>query len=489
MSPRQAPRAADPRRLAVNFVLLSGGEFLAKLLTFAGFAYLARSLGPGEYGVLEFVLAVMVFFTLPADLGLGAYGAREIARNPARAPRLAQEIVQMRLLLAAASFVLLVAFVVLIRKPADVKLLLLLYGVSVLLSPALLQWLFQAHDLMHWVALASIIRQLVFAGLILGRFRPGSSILLVGYFEIASVAAVGGYCLAVAARMGLSFRPFPLRLRPLLVHLRQGLPIGLTELAWAFLWYFAIVLLGMIFADESLGWFGASHRALMALHTFVWLYFFNLLPSISRCASLPHQALLSLMRRSLRLTAWAGILVAFVMTALSRELLTLAYGPEFGGASHSFSLLVWMLPIAMLSGHHRFILIAYSQQNRLLYCTAIAGAVAVILGLTLVPLFGAVGASAALLAANAVNFALAYVAVKRSVVEVPFHPYLHKPLLALGVALAVFSLLREIHVWMAAGAAVGAYAAVLALSHGREMLALVRLAGKEPRRVEETVAG
>ena len=38
----------------------------------------------------------------------------------------------------------------------------------------------------------------------------------------------------------------------------------------------------------------------MALHTFVWLYFFNLLPSISRCVGQPREYLQGLMSRSIR---------------------------------------------------------------------------------------------------------------------------------------------------------------------------------------------
>lgn len=80
MGPATVTRPAEPLRLAANFLFLSAGEFGAKLLAFASFTYLARTLGPVSYGAIEFTLAVMVFFSLPADLGLGAYGAREIAR-------------------------------------------------------------------------------------------------------------------------------------------------------------------------------------------------------------------------------------------------------------------------------------------------------------------------------------------------------------------------------------------------------------------------
>src|SRR5580693_985316 len=142
--------AGAPKRLAINFVFLSGGEFAAKLLTFATFSYLARALGPTNYGFLEFTLAVMVFFTLPVDLGLGIYGAREIARTPARAARLLQEITGLRVALALCSMLALGVFIVCLHKSAELKALLALYGVSLMGAPFLQQWFFQSHDQMGW---------------------------------------------------------------------------------------------------------------------------------------------------------------------------------------------------------------------------------------------------------------------------------------------------------------------------------------------------
>jgi O-antigen/teichoic acid export membrane protein len=465
---------APPRRLAINLLWLSLGEFTAKLLTFAAFSHLARTLGPVEYGFIEFTLAVMVFFSLPVDLGLGSYGAREIARNPEMAPRLLHEITGLRVVLSLCSLTALALFLLFLHKSLELKILLGLYGISLLAGPFLLQWFFQAHDQMHWVGLASIVRQAGFASLVFLIYRPGVPLLYLGLVECASVTAVAIFCVYVTRhRLGVAW-PWPdLRSARLSSHLREASPIGLTELAWGFMWYFSTVLLGFIYPDWTLGWFGASHRALMALHTFVWLYFFNLLPSISRCAVLPHQNLLKLMDRSVRFTAWVGLFAGGFLTAMSPRIMPLLYGPQFRGASHMFAVLVWMLPVALLSGHHRYVLIGYKCQNRLLLCTVLSAMASVGLGLALVPRYGGEGAAWALLAANVANLVMVYFSVRALVVEVPVLRLLVLPVCALAVSAVVYFALVPWNEWIAIAGACLIYVGSFAWADGRRLAEFV----------------
>jgi O-antigen/teichoic acid export membrane protein len=470
----QAGKAGTGRKLAFNFAALAAGEMTAKLLTFASLSYLARTLGPSNYGFIEFTLAVMVFFSLPADLGLAAYGAREAAHSPENAGRLLHAVTGLRMALTLVSMALLAVFILLLHNTREVKLLLSLYGVSLLGGPFLLQWFFQAHDQMRRVGIASIIRQAGFAALVFLFFRRGMPLAWVGAIECASVAGVGLYCAFITRRMGFGW-PWPeLRPRHLAGHLSQAIPIGLAEIAWAFMWYFCTVLLGLVFTGTTLGWFGASHRIVMALHTFVYLYFFNLLPSISRCVDRPARQLLDLMDGSMRVIAWTGLFGAALLTAVAPRLLVLLYGQSFQGAATSFSILVWMLPIAMLSGHYRYTLIAYRLQNKLLHRTAISAAVAVGLGFALVPVYGGTGAAWALLIANAVNFALVWQAVRRLVTPIPMRPHLTAPVAALVVSGIVYYALIGRNEPLALTAAVSLYLAALFVFDGRLLLSFLR---------------
>jgi O-antigen/teichoic acid export membrane protein len=337
---------------------------------------------------------------------------------------------------------------------------------------------------MHWVGVASIVRQTGFASLVFLTYRPGFPLFYLGLVECASVAAVTAFCVYVTRfKMGFAW-PWPqFRFKELAVHIKEASPIGLTELAWSFMWYFSTVLLGFVFSDRTLGWFGASHRALMALNTFVWLYFFNLLPSISRCVTKPHEDLLALMDQSVRFASWAGLFTGAFLTAAAPTVLTLIYGPSFRPAAQSFAILVWMLPIAMLSGHHRYILIAYNRQKLLLLCTVISAAAAVILGFALVPFYRGQGAAWALVIAIFINFVLVYFCVRRCVVEVPVFRQLAAPLVTLAVSALVYAALVQWNPWAAIACGSAVYAAGLAWFSGRQLASFVRTIATRPARV------
>jgi O-antigen/teichoic acid export membrane protein len=470
-----AAPAAQPKRLAVNFAYLTAGEMTAKLLTFASFSFLAHNLGPSNYGILEFTLAVMTFFTLPADLGLSWYGAREVARNPDRGPRLLHEITGLRFALTLCSMAALVVFILVIQKSFEQKALLCIYCVSLLATPFQLQWFFQAYDRMKWVGVANIVRQFGFASLVFLCCRGGYSLLWVGFAECISVTCLATYCILLTRyRLGAPW-PWPdLHIGRLLGHIREALPIGLSELSWAFMWYFCTVLLGLFYPDKSLGWFGASHRTVMAMHNFVVLYFFNLLPSISRCVGRPNSQLLQLMDRSVRFVAWTGLYAAAALSVLAPWVLQFLYGKPFRVGSGTLVILVWMLPIAMLSGHHRFILLAYNHQVRLLGCMVASAVAAVVSGLVLTPLYGGSGAACALLIANGLNLVLVYFSVRKHVVRVPLWPQIRVPLAALASGALIFFAIRPRNLFLGFAVASLWYLGVLAWKDGSALLTFLQ---------------
>lgn len=446
------------RKLATNYIFLSGGEATSKILTFAAFTFLARVLGPTNFGTLEFTLALVIFFALSIDLGLGSYGAREAAKDPSRIDELNQQVTSLRFLFAGVAFLVLLFLATILDLAQPARMLMLFYGLTLFGIPFFHQWIYQGFEKMQWVGLGSVLRYGIFA---LGVFlfvRKGTPLWVVGLAEMAAVAGFVLYNLSISrTQFGLPWpRPVfrPSRLMP---SLRQALPIGLSELSWAFTFYFATVMLGIVVGGEALGWFSAAHRCIMALHTFVWLYFFNLLPSISRSALEPLEQLQELMRRSLRGTLWLAVFIGLAGTLLARPLITIVFGQQFEGAGGIFQILVWVLAVTLWSGHYRYALIGFSQQKLEFAASASAGLTSVVSGIVLIPRFGATGAAVSLLGAAVVHGGLAYLFVRRRIVHIPFGKHALRPLGAGLVTVAVFFLLLPTGLWVASVGSIALY--------------------------------
>ncbi|MCS6953507.1 MAG: oligosaccharide flippase family protein [Bryobacterales bacterium] len=468
-------------RRAGNYLTLSAAEATGKLFNFAAFTHLGRTLGPEQYGLLEFTLAVMAFFTLSADMGLSVWGAREVAKNPRAAQRLVGEVVWLRAALSLASAAIVFLGIQWLPKPQAVRYLLYLYGASLLLSPLLVQWYFQGREEMHWVAAASVVRNGVFAALVLAWVRAETPLWRVGWIECAAVAAAGLLCATVAKRrFGVSLFGVLPRGSAAWRRLTEAMPIGLAELTWASMWYLSTTMLGFWRADASLGWFGASHRVVMALHTFVWLYFYNLLPAISRAAA-SSGVLPVLLTDSLRVTAWGSLSVVLLVGLPAHFVLPLAFGSGFAGGGWMLAALTWMIPVTMLSGHYRYLLIASGLQKWLLASTtagALAGAAG---GLLLIPRWGASGAVVCLLGGAVVDFACAYGFVQRRLTRIPFLPAVRRPFAALAISALAYGLAAD-RLSVPAAMAISAVIYVgLAFLAERELLGRCRTAARPQR--------
>jgi O-antigen/teichoic acid export membrane protein len=213
----------------------------------------------------------------------------------------------------------------------------------------------------------------------------------------------------------------------------------------------------------------------ISAHTFVWLYFFNLLPSLARCSQGPLVALHSLMHRSIQVTAWAALFLGVVATAFAGPIISLLYGPQYREAAAILRVLIWLIPLALISGHYHYALVAYDKQQLQFLSMACGAGVNVLLNLFLVPAYGGAGAACALIASEAFAWGVAYYFVRRTIAPIPAWRNICRPLLA-GAALAgVLYLLPPLNLWMAGGSAILVYSLILAIVYPK-MLSEVRSA-------------
>jgi O-antigen/teichoic acid export membrane protein len=263
----------------------------------------------------------------------------------------------------------------------------------------------------------------------------------------------------------------------------------MSDLAWAALWLFPVVILGLELSGPAIGWFGASHRAAMALHTFVWWYFFNLLPSMARTVAQPRAELEGLMRRSLGITAWAGLGVALGFTLLAQQLLGLAYGGDFAQGGPLLAVIVWVIPVAAISGHYRNLMLAYDLQSLLFVWTAVAAVTACAITWGLAGELGAVSGSIGLVAGNLVLLALSWWTAAERICKIGFLRPMAAPSLAFVLALS--PLLLDTGRWLQAAVAGAIYLVLfcwLRWDLASEALSRIARIGGRPAEAKDRVA-
>lgn len=456
-----------------RYLTLFGGELISKVCVFAAFAYLARVLGPSGFGLIELALSITLFFVMAVDGGLGSYGARVVSATPDEAPRLLAQITAVRAVAAAIAYVPLLLGSLFYGLPGAG--LLAVYGLVVFFVPFFNQWLFQGFRAMHLVAAGTTLRNVVFASVVFATVRPGADLWVVALAEVAGAAALALF-ITVTLRRVLRIHPDRRGLVPGAARmLRESWPLGASEVTWAALWYSPGIVLGALSTSEQMAWFAGPLRIVLALHTFVWLYFFNLLPALSRALATANEEWRTLTKRSLRTSMWLACFVALSGALFAPFIVQTVYGPAYAAAALPLQIVVWMIPLAWLSGHFRYSLIAAGEQRWEFYALAATVVVTVSAAWLLVPGLGAIGAAISLVAGGAINGVLAGLAVTRRI-----GPFGAGSAVAGAAVSCLVCLLTGLGVGAIAGSVVGAATALvcyvaIAARRDTELMRLARV--------------
>jgi O-antigen/teichoic acid export membrane protein len=186
---------------------------------------------------------------------------------------------------------------------------------------------------------------------------------------------------------------------------------------------------------------------------FSWVYHFNLFPSLSRNLAESRPAFDALVRASFRSISWLGIMGSLAGVLFADIVCRVVFGDAFAAAAAPLAILVWAIPVTLLSGHARITLIAGGKQ-RFVFVSQLAGVMTtVVVGLATIPKYGATAGAATTLTSYLAVWAVAHFFTVRRVVPLPLFGVVRP----LAVAGAVYAL-REIYAPSSMTAAIAALA-------------------------------
>ena len=247
-----------PHGLARNVFNLLMGQISTTVLTIVLSAAVARTLGPGDFGVWYLITAVSTFAFVFVDWGHGAYVIREVARHPERTGELMGTVLAVRVLSALGLIAPAVAIGWLLGYPA--RTLFFIAGMMVAWLPVYLGltfgWAFRGKERMEFDALLSVTLKgmtLLFGvAMLLNGGRIGALLI--------ATAAAGLITLTVAVFIYHRLNLGRLRVtramgRELLV---GGAPMVTMTIAVASQPYIDANMLSRLSTPDVMGWYGAA---------------------------------------------------------------------------------------------------------------------------------------------------------------------------------------------------------------------------------------
>lgn len=423
------------QRILKNFLSLLSAGIVSSLLGFVAVVYLARILGPGDFGKISFALAIVIYFTLIANLGLPLLGTREVARDRTKVKDYTGNILTLRLCLAFLGFGLLLLTALFLNKPLEIKYLIILYGLGLIPSALLLDWAFQGVERMEYIGLGHILASGIYLGLVFWFVKSSEQLLLIPCFLVASNLLVAGLLIFIFVR-NFGKPRFKFDLISWKNLLKPALPIGLSLVIAQIFFTIDTVMLGFMRSDEEVGYYNAAYKIIMVLIMAVVAYHDAIFPVISHFYKTSLDSLRKLVSGTEKLMVAIAIPLAVGGVILARPIMDLLYGSEYEEGIIAFQILIWAVLILYINIAYSRGLLAYNREKWYLAGAAIPAVVNVIANFILIPPLGLIGAATGTVLAQASGFLVIYIGFRR-IARVPFHNYIFKPLLA-SIIMAVF---------------------------------------------------
>lgn len=455
-----------------------------KVLSFGFFVLTVRYLGADEMGEYLAAVAFGRVFIFIADLGIGPYTVREVARLRAdpesggRINELYGTVLRVRFVLSLVATGLVLSFAYLTGRPplmiGAIALNMLVLILANMQGTA--ESMLSGFERLDLASAAKVFNQIIYMAV-------GAVALWLGfgYFGLIGATAVGitlmlGVCVQAVRKLGVRVGagaswPWP-------ALLKASLPFGVISFALGLSYNLDTVLLNIFRGNEETGYYITAYGLVFSVMFLSNAVNTALYPSLSRASVDRADRLPAVYERCLGYLMIFAVPIAIGGATLAEPMVLLLYGEEFRAIVPVVQIIIWVVPLMFASEFLGYVVVISDKERYVARSIVISTMLNVTLNLLLIPRLGLYGAAMMTVLTELVLVGQ-YVWLMRSfLAHFNWQLVLFRPLLAaLLMAWAVY-LLRDLPVIMTIlfGAAVyGGLLAVLGVLGKEEFRFLLSL--------------
>ncbi|MEQ9107787.1 MAG: flippase [Limnobacter sp.] len=359
--------------------------------------WVARYLGPEQFGLLNFAIAFTGLFGAIATLGLQGVVVRDIVQNPQGTQYTLGTAAIMQLAGGVVSFLLVVAAIGYFRPndPLARSVVAILGAIMLFKASEIAVYWFESQVQSKYTVWVQNGVFLVFAAIKIILILQGASLVAFALAMLAEQILVALVLLLVMWRYGLSLSSLQASAARAKTLFKDSWPLVLSGIAVSLYMKIDQIMLGQMIGNEAVGIYSAAVRISEVWYFIPMVVVASVFPAIleakKRSEDEYHNKLLNLYK----LMVAIGLAVAVPMTFLAEPIVVLLFGPAYVAAGAVLAIHVWASVFVFLGVASGKWFLAENLQALSLQRTAIGAAANIALNLLLIPKFGEVGAAVA----------------------------------------------------------------------------------------------
>ncbi|MCC6177942.1 MAG: flippase [Chloroflexi bacterium] len=376
-----------------------GAQVAIKILSFGFSVFVVRHLGAEQFGQYSAVVAFGATFVFLADLGLGAFVVREVARlrlvpnARERTDGLFGDTLRLRLLLASGAAVLLVAAAWATNRPLPMIVAIGLGAVGLVLYGAqgACESVLAGFERLDVVAAAKVANQIAFVlgGAAALYFGLGYHGLVIA--SLLSTCLLATICWQGVRRLGVRSARATVSDWPKL--LRRSAPFAVIAGMLGFSYKFDSVLLNVTRGDAETGFYGAAYNLVFTAAFLSNAVNTALYPTLTRRAISAPARLPEIAGRAWRYLLVIALPIAVGGWALADQIIDLLFGASYAPAAPALAILIWVVPLMFTSELLGYVVVVGGAEGRVARAVMASTGLNVALNLLLIPQFGLIGAA------------------------------------------------------------------------------------------------
>lgn len=359
--------------------------------------YVARYLGPDDFGLFSFSLALTALFTSFAAFGLPTIVVRDLVMRPGERPAILASALLLRLLGAAVAVILTVG-AILVLRPGDSRSALVVLVMT--LSNVVQAWDIIDYDYQARMEARPVvvIRNVSFAA---------SAVVRVGLVLAQASLIWFAWAMTLEAAIGAVLLVWRFRLDGMSIAIGAATRAELRRLAstsWPLIVaslsvsvYMRVdqIMLGRMLGDAEVGLFSAAVRISEAFYFFPATVALSAAPALTATYTRSIEEYERRFRQLTGVLVWMALAVAAIFAIFSRQIILTLYGPRYLDSAAVLAIHAWATAFVSLGTCGNLWLTNAGYFKFSMYQTLAGAAVNVALNVILIPRLGIIGAALA----------------------------------------------------------------------------------------------